>query len=98
MQIAKECRALNRKYRDVHFDLENSRTDTLCSLTNGPPRTTDIYEPKSVKRVKEIFDNPTFFINDKATDDVVQGQIGDCWFIAWVDMHLHASSLLIDSI
>lgn len=35
----------------------------------------------AVKRVEDLFDDPHF--NDHgAADDVVQGQLGDCWFLA----------------
>jgi hypothetical protein len=80
-RIAAECRATNRRYRDVHFDLECSpRKDTIRSL--GKEIAENDVVPRSVKRVPEIFDSPKFFVDGEATNDVVQGTIGDCWFIA----------------
>lgn len=51
-KIAKECRRVNHKYRDSHFDIEwdlKRRTyDCLCSLGDSEENGLD---PKSVKRV-----------------------------------------------
>jgi hypothetical protein len=35
-----------------------------------------------VKRVGEIFDDPKFFIDGPAANDVRQGRDGDCWLMA----------------
>jgi hypothetical protein len=40
------------------------------------------FRPKSVKRVGEIFDDPKFFIDGPAANDVRQGRDGDCWLMA----------------
>lgn len=37
--------------------------------------------PKAVKRVHEIFENPTFLRSVNGAD-VVQGALGDCWIMA----------------
>jgi hypothetical protein len=37
--------------------------------------------PKAVKRVHEIFEEPTF-MKDVSGGDVKQGSLGDCWLIA----------------
>ncbi|PSR97055.1 hypothetical protein BD289DRAFT_125996 [Coniella lustricola] len=147
-QIVKECRRVNQKYRDQHFDLELDhgleRRDCLDSLNNereypypfcrrrpkrrsgvplkdrdpSPPRAgttaplkpgsgelgtggvlgylnalenertpTDGdsgfgFQPKSVKRVVDIFDSPQFFIDGPSANDVRQGRDGDCWLMA----------------
>lgn len=85
-KIVKECRRVNQKYRDAHFDIEfdlkwNSLPDTLTKLQN----TSDIecnLQPKGVKRVGDIFDKPEFFKNGATASDVRQGNDGDCWFLA----------------
>lgn len=50
-RIAKECRRVNHKYRDSHFDIEfdlkRNRRDCLDALGG----VTDAAHPKSVKRV-----------------------------------------------
>ena len=51
-KIAKECRRVNMRYRDPHFDIEFDlkwkRRDCLEGLVPGDG---DAFEPKSVKRV-----------------------------------------------
>jgi len=36
----------------------------------------------SVKRIEDIYDDPQFFIDGAAANDVRQGINGDCWFLA----------------
>ena len=92
-QIVKECRAVNMKYRDIHFDVEEDLKlcirDCLESLANS--RDTDgrvrdpagrEMQPQNVKRVGEIFEQPRFYIDDVTSNDVRQGRNGDCWFLA----------------
>ncbi|KAI4255206.1 MAG: hypothetical protein LQ352_002687 [Teloschistes flavicans] len=80
-KIAKECRRVNLKYRDPHFDIEfdlkRNRRDCLDSLS----RESNL-GPKSVKRVPDIFDNPVFFKEGVSANDVRQGSNGDCWFLS----------------
>lgn len=40
------------------------------------------FNPKSVKRVGEIFDEPKFYIDGPTANDVRQGRDGDCWLMA----------------
>jgi Calpain family cysteine protease len=49
---------------------------------DGPVETPPSLQPKSVKRVKQIFDKPEFFVDGATADDVRQGAVGDCWFIS----------------
>lgn len=102
-KIANECRAINRKYRDPHFDLEvdlklNMR-DCLESLSNSagagggggddePDAQPPPLKPMGVKRVADIFDEPQFYIDGPTTNDVRQGKGGDCWLLACVHSHL----------
>lgn len=37
--------------------------------------------PKGVKRVHEIFENPTF-MGSLLPGDIKQGSLGNCWFVA----------------
>ncbi|SJL03409.1 uncharacterized protein ARMOST_06763 [Armillaria ostoyae] len=75
-RIAKECKAKNRKFRDHEFDLQNDRLRCLHGLTS------EEYNPSDVLRVTQIFDNPQFFIDGASSNDIVQGAIGDCWFVS----------------
>ncbi|KAJ7648340.1 cysteine proteinase [Mycena polygramma] len=75
-RIAKECRLKNRKFRDIEFDLENDREKCLHGLSGGS------YSPSDVQRVTDIFENPRFFVDGASSSDIVQGAIGDCWFVS----------------
>lgn len=48
---------------------------------SGPRLSSSTSVPKSVKRVHEIFEAPTFMENLDA-GDVKQGNLGNCWLIA----------------
>ncbi|KAK0488665.1 hypothetical protein IW261DRAFT_1639013 [Armillaria novae-zelandiae] len=76
-RIAKECKAKNRKFRDHEFDLQNDRSRCLHGLTSE-----ETYNPSDVLRATQVFDNPQFFIDGASSNDIVQGAIGDCWFVS----------------
>ncbi|KAF6759437.1 hypothetical protein DFP72DRAFT_885181 [Ephemerocybe angulata] len=77
-RIAKDCKARNRKFRDIEFDLENDKDECLYGLISSGS-----YSPADVHRVTQIFDNPTFFQNDiPGSNDIVQGQLPDTWFLS----------------
>ncbi|OHW99422.1 calpain family cysteine protease [Colletotrichum incanum] len=87
-KIVQECRRVNQRYRDPHydieFDLKFGQRDCLESLWNTkgkePPQSS--FHPKAVKRVVDIFDNPQFYIDGPTANDVRQGRDGDCWLMA----------------
>ncbi|TGO49059.1 hypothetical protein BCON_0222g00090 [Botryotinia convoluta] len=85
-KIVKECRRVNQKYRDPHFDIEFDlkwgKGDCLQMLENTSERLTPTFRPGSVKRVGDIFDNPQFYVNQASANDIRQGRDGDCWFMA----------------
>ncbi|EFX03067.1 calpain-like protein [Grosmannia clavigera kw1407] len=94
--IVKECRRVNQRYYDPHFDLERDLhsgiDDCLQGLHNiyrlaRPARIEDEEDdrrprPGAVKRVTDIFDKPQFFIDGPTANDVRQGVSGDCWLMA----------------
>lgn len=84
-KISKECRRVNQKYRDSHFDIEFDlkwgTRDCLETLAI-PNRKKSIFKPGSVKRVGDIFEDPQFYIGAPSARDVRQGQDGDCWLMA----------------
>jgi len=65
--------------RDVEFDLENDMYRCLHGLDYP---LTGKYAPSDVQRVTQIFDKPHFFVNGVDSNDIVQGKIGDCWFLS----------------
>ena len=54
----------------------NNRSEDFPSQRTGPTF------PPSVKRVADIFDNPRFFVDGASSQDIKQGQEGDCWFLS----------------
>ncbi|KAL2826103.1 hypothetical protein BDW59DRAFT_161229 [Aspergillus cavernicola] len=81
-RIAKECRRLNQKYSDPHFDIEMDLKSGRRNCLDGLDEVNDAMRPRGVKRVTEIFENPQFYVNGPTASDVRQGRDGDCWFMA----------------
>lgn len=88
-KIINECRRVNKKYRDAHFDIETDlkmgARNCLQSLSNmkrkGEPPGRWL-RPRGVKRVTDIFDEPKFYIDGPTSNDVRQGRDGDCWLLS----------------
>ncbi|CAG8487436.1 7631_t:CDS:2 [Funneliformis caledonium] len=87
-KIAKEHRDLNRKFRDREFDLLISQNDCIYGK-----RETD-FPPSDVKRISKIFKNPQFFVNGVEPNDIKQGFVGDCWFVAALGVVTNIPGLL----
>lgn len=99
-KIVQECRRVNKKYRDPHFDLEADlklvRRDCLESLSNFEPLDNPgkDFRPGSAKRVVEIFDKPQFYIEGPTANDVRQGRDGDCWLMSALCMLSNKKGLI----
>ncbi|KAJ7113978.1 hypothetical protein C8R44DRAFT_676421 [Mycena epipterygia] len=89
-RIAKDCRAKNRCFRDIEFDLENDKTRCLFGLSKKDRE----YAPSDVQRVTKIFKDPSFFIDGAESNDIVQGRLGDCWFLSALATMSTAKGLL----
>ena len=86
-KIVKDCHALNQKYNDPSFDLHKRRDclgalSTYSSDEDAVETVVSSVQPKSVKRVRQIFEKPEFFVDGATADDVRQGDVGDCWFLS----------------
>ncbi|KIJ56184.1 hypothetical protein M422DRAFT_219353 [Sphaerobolus stellatus SS14] len=77
-QLAAQCRRKNRRYRDIEFDLARDRYLCLNSLSTSGP---DNRNPEDCLRVPQIFNDPQFLVDGAQSGDIVQGQLGDCWFM-----------------
>ncbi|KAF8194988.1 hypothetical protein BJ912DRAFT_1085666 [Pholiota molesta] len=76
-RIAAQCRAKNRKFRDVEFDLENDSQRCLHNL--GEP---NIFTTADVRRVAEIFANPVFYSGTPKSAEIVQGALDDSYLVS----------------
>ncbi|CAD0083229.1 unnamed protein product, partial [Aureobasidium vineae] len=79
--IVVECTRLNQRYRDRQFEVELAQGDCIFPLVDDEGNSHSI-QPSGVKRVKDIFEKPTFNVEGACGDDVMQGSLGNCWFIA----------------
>ncbi|KAG9292489.1 hypothetical protein G9A89_001562 [Geosiphon pyriformis] len=83
-RIVKECRQLNRKFRDREFSLEDDPFGALFwnfQHHNGYlPDGKHLY----IQRIPDFFTNPVFLTNGICSGDVMQGRIGDCWVLSSV--------------
>ncbi|CAK5267434.1 unnamed protein product [Mycena citricolor] len=77
-RIARDCRAQNRRFRDIEFDLENDKDRCLFGLSTENRR----FKPSDVQRVHQIFPAPSFYIDGAHSGDIVQGRMGDCWVLS----------------
>ncbi|KAF9919916.1 hypothetical protein FBU30_010373 [Linnemannia zychae] len=77
--IVKECLENNCRFRDSKFDLLNDRRNCLYNSLISETVYNDI---AGTKRFPELFRNPVFFMNGVSPDDIQQGSVGDCWFVA----------------
>lgn len=66
--------------RDIEFDLENDKNRCLYGLAL---QSNENLSPADVHRVTQIFDDPHFFVGGAAdSNDIIQGALGDCWFLS----------------
>ena len=68
---------------DPDFGPESSKNGAFCLYVKGKPPTASHAKPKELvwKRPEEIFKNSSFFRENISSNDVVQGSLGNCWFI-----------------
>lgn len=67
-----------------YFDItkDSKPTGQLMMIYEMPPKPKERALPAAVKRVRDIFDNPKFFVKGYHAQDIRQGRNGDCWFLS----------------
>lgn len=79
MQSSDNVKDWDLKYEKGHC--LNSLNQTAFELNRTTLLSSKASVPKAVKRVHEIFENPTFMKN-VGSGEVKQGSLGDCWIMA----------------
>ncbi|KAF7361013.1 Calpain catalytic domain-containing protein [Mycena sanguinolenta] len=76
-RIAKSCKMRNTRYRDPDFDLLADRGRCLNGLVVA-----EVYNPSDVQRVTELFQDAEFFSDSPYSNEIIQGNSANCWFIS----------------
>ncbi|KAJ8509367.1 hypothetical protein ONZ45_g8452 [Pleurotus djamor] len=90
--ISKRCRAMNQKFRDIEFDLDNDPNMCLYGVETENPE--ELYSPSDVQRVSQVFNNPQFLVGGTGVSGITRGPLGDRWFLSALSMISAASGLL----
>ncbi|KAJ7210163.1 hypothetical protein GGX14DRAFT_451547 [Mycena pura] len=91
-RISKDCRAKNLRFS--HFLHNVKVADPRPSCLFGLSKENRNFSPSDVQRVTKIFRNPLFFANGAGSNDIVQGQLGDCYFLSALSTMTTAKGLV----
>ncbi|KAG6844017.1 hypothetical protein H0H87_010604 [Tephrocybe sp. NHM501043] len=84
LQLESSQLILQHLFRDIEFDLELDKDRCLHGLhdpddDDDPPSDEP---PSDVQRATQIFDKTSFFVDGANSNDIIQGSLGDCWFLS----------------
>ncbi|EEU38579.1 uncharacterized protein NECHADRAFT_88447 [Fusarium vanettenii 77-13-4] len=90
-KIVNECKRVNMRYRDLTWDLDwdlklekgdclNGLCEEKYDLSAVSLSSSEDKVPKAVKRVHELFEQPTFMERIQG-GDITQGNLSDCWLM-----------------
>jgi len=70
-------------FKDPDFGPEQPEKGAYCLYWNGKPPSSNFPPPEELawKAPSEWMDNVCFFDENISSNDVIQGSLGDCWFI-----------------
>lgn len=80
-QLMDEARRQGGSYQDPEFPASSASLGAFIIHPNLTTTGVDLQEEIFWKRPKEIVKCPQLFIDGVDEGDVIQGQLGDCWFL-----------------
>ncbi|VUC32801.1 unnamed protein product [Clonostachys rosea] len=98
-ETVEHCESINSSFCDPDFDLESDfylGTDDCIHGLVRPDRADEKARarPGSVHRVSWIFTNPQFTVDGFSGSDIMQGRVGNCWWLAGVGTVAHRKDLM----
>lgn len=98
------CKELleNRReeFKDPEFGPEQGKNGDICLYWNGKPPTSSYPNPSELvwTSPKEYIDDTEFFVGGTSSSDVLQGSLGDCWFVGALSVMALRDDLLYGNV
>lgn len=86
-QVLEMCKRTHKKWEDPDFPA----TDASIFMRNGKRSDEDV----KWKRLTELVDNPSVFVDGVEPGDVIQGSLGDCYFLGALSVVATRKDLLM---
>ena len=87
------------KFIDPDFGPEQGHNGDVCLYWDGAPPSSNFPNPAEIKWMSpsEWCENPEFFKGGSSSSDVIQGSLGDCWFIGALSVMALRDDLLYEN-